>query len=274
MVKCLVSRIRLKRYCVHDKKHISILSKSMIQDIITFYRNPYACFQAGSGESIKERIVALRKMYFFCIYMAIMIGLIIVILDGILKNTYNISIYENLRKMRAEFRATNSRLDNFLKMCLITPFIEESLFRLPLLTKSRLLRWVVFFVLVQFFFPLPFQLEISFWWYNAILIFIFAGIIIFNDVSQSDSIPVFYPKNYNYLCWGSTIVFSLAHVANFAPLQLSIFYLYPIYVLPQFVHGIAQSYLAIRYNSILWPFLLHAAINSTSEIHKLLTDLF
>ncbi|MEO6687094.1 MAG: CPBP family intramembrane glutamic endopeptidase, partial [Dyadobacter sp.] len=104
--------------------------------------------------------------------------------------------------------------------------------------------------------------------------FIFAGIIIFKNISQRDSTPVFDPKNYNYLCWGSTIVFGLAHVANFAPLQVSIFYLYPLYVLPQFVHGIAQSYLAIRYNSILWSFLLHAAINSTSEIHTFLTYVF
>jgi hypothetical protein len=246
----------------------------MIQDIITFYRNPYACLNAGSRESIRERMVALRKTYFFCLYIAIMIVLIIAILDGILKNTCNISIYENLSKMRAEFRATNSRLDNFLKVCLIAPFIEESLFRLPLLTKSRLLRWVVFFVLVQYFFPLPFLLEISFWWYNAILILIFAGIIIFNNVSQRDSTPISNPKNYNYLCWGSTIVFALLHINNFVPLNWSFIYLYPVYVLPQFISGVALSFLAIRYNSIVWSFLLHAAINSTSEIHTFLTYVF
>ncbi|PWJ53385.1 CAAX prenyl protease-like protein [Dyadobacter jejuensis] len=246
----------------------------MIQDIITFYRNPYACFLAGSGESIKERIVALRKTYFFCLYIAVMIILVIAILDGILTNTCNISIYENLRKMRDEFSATNSRLSSFVQTCLIAPFIEESLFRLPLLTKSRLLRWVVFFVLVQYFFPLPFLLEVSFWWYNVILILIFAGIIILNNASESNSTPIFDPKKYNYLCWALTIAFALVHINNFAPLHLSVFYLYPIYLLPQFVYGVVLSYLAIRYNSIVWPFILHVAINSTAEVPKLLTYLF
>jgi membrane protease YdiL (CAAX protease family) len=253
--------------------HLKLKGVTMIQDIITFYRNPYACFLVGGRESIKERIVALRKSYFFCLYIAVMIILVIAILDGILKNTGNTSILENLRKIRDEFSAANSRLSSFVQTCLIIPFIEESLFRLPLLMKSSLLIWVIYFF-HSIFFLRYFQFEISFWWYYTILILIFAVIIVFNSVYAKDSTPILGAKNYNYLCWGLTIAFALVHINNFAPLNWSFIYLYPIYVLPQFVYGVVLSYLATRYNSIVWPFLLHAAINSTSEIHKLLTDLF
>ncbi|MCF0054164.1 CPBP family intramembrane glutamic endopeptidase [Dyadobacter sp. CY356] len=246
----------------------------MIQDIATFYRNPYACFQVGDRESIKERMVALRKTYFFSLYAAVMIILIIVIVDGVLKNTLNISIYENLHKLRDEFRKANSPVDSFLKVCLIGPFVEESIFRLPLLTRSLLSRCTIFFVFILYFFSELFHLEISFWLYNSILVLIFGGIIVFNRSSAKISTPILGAKNYNYLCWGLTVAFALLHIANFIPLNGTVFYLYPIYVLPQFVYGIIFSYLAIRYNSIVWSFLLHAAINSTSEVHKLLTDVF
>lgn len=246
----------------------------MIQNIINFYRNPYAYFSVGGRESIKERIVALRKSYFFCLYITLMIVLLIAIIDGILKNILNISIFENLQRMRNEFSATNSRVSSFVQMCLITPFIEESFFRLPLLVKSSSLIWVIFFVFIQSYIVGTLQLEIFFWWYYAILIFIFAVIMLFTSISAKRFEPVLEAKNYNYLCWGLTIAFALMHVANFAPLHMSVFYLYPIYVLPQFVHGVVLSFLAIRYNSIVWPFLLHAAINSTAEIHRLLNDIF
>jgi hypothetical protein len=196
----------------------------MIQDIIAFYRNPYACFLIGEGESIRKRIVALRKAYFLCLYIAVMIVLIIIVIEGILKNICNISIYENLHRMRNEFSATNSRASSFVQTCLIAPFIEESFFRLPLLVKSGVLIWVIFFVFVQFLFIEMFQFEMSLWWYYAIVIFIFAGIMVFNSMSAKRSAPVLVPKIYNYLCWGLTIAFALTHVGNFVPLHMSVFY--------------------------------------------------
>lgn len=224
-----------------DVYHLKLKGITMIQDIITFYRNPYACFQVGDRESIKERTIALRKTYFFCLYIAIMIIIIIIILDGILKNIYNISIYENLRKMRDEFRNTNTHIGHFIKLCVIAPFIEESLFRLPLLTRFSLLRWILFLVLIQYFFYWPFHLDIFFWEYYAILILIFVGIMVFNRIYAKSSVPILEPKKYNYLCWGLTLVFALVHIGNFAPLNWSFIYLYPIYVLPQFVYGVVFS---------------------------------
>ncbi|WP_409015057.1 type II CAAX prenyl endopeptidase Rce1 family protein [Dyadobacter sp. CY345] len=156
-------------------------------------------------------------------------------------------------------------------MCLIAPFIEECIFRLPLLTKSHLLKWVISFIFILYFFSGSFQLDVSFWWYYAVLIIIFGGIIIFKN---DDPQPIFGQKKYNYLCWILTISFAMLHVTNFLPLQGDVFYLYPLYVLPQFVRGAVQSYLTIKYKSILWPFFLHACINATSELSRLVTAAF
>ncbi|TDE12559.1 CPBP family glutamic-type intramembrane protease [Dyadobacter psychrotolerans] len=64
--------------------------------------------------------------------------------------------------------------------------------------------------------------------------------------------------------------FSLIHIGNFSPVNWYFIYLYPIYVFPQFISGVIFSYLAIRYNSIMLPFILHVIINTTPDIIRLL----
>ncbi|REA58620.1 hypothetical protein DSL64_19840 [Dyadobacter luteus] len=189
--------------------------------------------------------------------------------ESFLQSKYGISVYENLRRNGNEFRTNRSRAGTFFLTCLIAPFIEECTFRLPLLTKSHLLKWIIFVVFIQYFVYDIFQIDAYLWWYRAVLIILFGGIIIFNSNSTK---PILIRRKYNHLCWMLTISFALLHVVNFYPLNGAIFYLYPLYVLPQFVHGAVQSYLAIKYNSILWPLLLHVGINSTAELSRLITD--
>lgn len=246
----------------------------MIKSIITFYRNPYSHFNAGKNETIKERVILLKKAFILCLCSVFIIAVIIAVIEAILESQFNISIIENLHSTWKEFRASYSHLEVFLEVCIMGPFIEEVLFRLPMITKSTFLRLAIFLGWMNFLIPENFKLKIFSLSYGIILLVIFVGIIISKKITNENYQTIFQKKNYNYLCWGLTIAFAVVHISNYVPLNWSVIYLYPFYVLPQFVSGVVFSYLAIRYNSILWPFLLHAAINSTSEIHKLLTDLF
>ncbi|MCF2444701.1 CPBP family intramembrane metalloprotease [Dyadobacter sp. CY345] len=248
---------------------------SMLKNILTFYRNPYAGFNTGKTESIRERLILLKKAFVFCLCSCIVIVLcIIIVIEEILKSKFNISIIENLHNTWNEFRAWNSPLDTFLKVSIIGPFSEEVLFRLPLITKSTFLRLAIFFGWVDFLFPELFNFKYLSWSYGIVLLIILAGILVSEKISDQNFQTIFQKKSYNYMSWVLMVAFGLVHIYNFTPLNWSFIYLYPFYVLPQFVSGIVFSYLAIRFNSLLWPFLLHASINSASQIHRLVTELF
>jgi len=247
----------------------------MLKNILTFYRNPYADFNTGKNETIKERLTLFKKAFVFgfCSCFIIVVFKLMVI-EEILQSKFNISISEDLHNTWKEFEARNSPLDAFLKISIIAPFSEEILFRLPLITKSPFLRLAIFLGWVDFLFPELCNFKFLSWSYGIILLIILVGILVSEKITDQNYQTIFQRKNYNYMCWGLTIAFGLVHIYNYTPLNWSFVYLYPFYVLPQFVYGVVLSYLAIRYNSLLWPFLLHLTINSTSQIHKFLTDLF
>lgn len=246
----------------------------MIKDVIVFYRNPYSYFDNGKAETMHEKLILFRNAFIFCLSSAFIIVLILTFLEIALKSTFDISIATNLFKNKDGFRARNDHWEAFLKTSVLGPFEEEFIFRLILVTKSPFLRFLILLGWVEYFTSEFLPLRFFSLYYNAILLIILLAIITSKKISDQDFPTIFKKESYNYLCWGLTLAFALVHISNFAPLNWSFIYLYPVYVLPQFVYGVVFSYVAIRYNSIVWPFLLHAAINSTSEIHRLLSDIF
>jgi hypothetical protein len=169
--------------------------------------------------------------------------------------------------------ASRSEMQTLLRICVFGPFIEECLFRLPLITKSLPLKVLLFVLLIEDLLPSQYQLDIPFVWYSILLLIIFGAVIVSNYILKRQCSGIKTDRKYNYHCWFLTIVFGLVHIYNFTPLHLPFIYLYPIYVLPQFLYGIVFSYIAVRYNAMILPLLLHVFINSTGNIHKMLTYL-
>lgn len=245
----------------------------MIKDIILFYRNPYSYLNKGQSDSVKERMNLMKDAFMACIGSTLALVILITIIEIILRYYFNTSIARNLNQNRNEFRSANScGWVSFMKICLIGPFNEEFLFRLLLVTKSKIWNVVIFLILIGYLISNLFYLQIPFLWYHVMIMLIFAAVLISNRIYHSNYQPIFERKNYNYLCWLLILGFGMMHLGNFVPLSWSVFYLYPVYVLPQYIYGIVFSYLAIRYNSMIWPFLLHAGINSMAEIYKFLND--
>lgn len=244
----------------------------MIREILFFLYNPQYNFGSGVIKSFKGRMLLFFNLLALCIVSTFSILMLLsLFVEPLVKSELNFSIFDSLTNNRNEFRARNSHWETFIKICLLGPFEEEVLFRLPLITKSLFLRIIIIFGWVDYAFPGFFSLSFFSLWYN-IIFFITVGALIIIDFktnSSAYSLP-FGNKNYNYICWGAILVFAGVHINNFVPLNESVFYLYPFYVLPQFIYGVVFSYVAIRYKSFVWPFLLHVAINSTAEIPKLL----
>jgi len=242
-----------------------------IKTIFLFYRNPYSYLNKGLRDSVKERVILMRDAFAMCISSTLAIVLLITVIEMILKYGFNTSIAKNLNQNRNEFKSANpSGWVSFIKICLLGPFNEEFLFRLLLITKSQIWNVIIFLILIGYLILNLFHLQISFLWYHVTIVLIFVAVLIGNGIDHSNYQPIFEKKNYNYLCWVLILGFGMIHLGNFVPLNWSVFYLYPVYILPQFMYGIVFSYLAIRYNSMIWPFLLHAGINSMAEIYKFL----
>ncbi|WP_025765276.1 CPBP family glutamic-type intramembrane protease [Dyadobacter tibetensis] len=246
----------------------------MIQEIFEFFKKPYSFYSIGENQRLKERIFSLKNAYFFCLCSTFIIVLIIAGIEMFLRSKFGFSISKNLTNGRKEFLVSNSPFIGFLKLCIIGPLNEEIMFRLPLITKNKFLRYIIFAIILEYIFPQFFQLHISFLQYN-IALFVILAIILFSNSRYKGQTYFFQSdKRSNYLCWILIIVFSLIHLGNFTPIYWSYLYIYPIYILPQFMYGIVFSFFAIKYNSFFLPFFLHVTINVTPEIFKWFSDLF
>ena len=237
----------------------------MIQEINSFLLNPQLFAKNNVKADISSKIKTLFKVYLICMVMLALSTIPIGIIEVILKNTINFSIYENLKNNQLNFRSYWAD-SAWLITVILGPISEEIVFRLPL-TANR---------------P-PFALSIGF------ALFYFTGDIIdidsFSSTRITASLLVFFLLHlfltnkvfiwlrlnlYNFLCWGSIISFSWVHIGNFAPLNWNIIYLYPIYVLPQLFSGIGLSFLMVKYQNIIWPLLLHIIINGVPALLRTL----
>jgi len=244
----------------------------MIKYFFSFLSDPYSCLATGQSETIREKFVLLRKIYLIAFCTSIVVILLTHFIDLSLQQRPGVSVYQNLVNNRNDFRQANSALNVFLKMNLIGPLNEELLYRSLLISEPYFLRFGILFVFIEYFIPAVFQFSISSYWYSLFLILCFGGVMIFEKCSTKGD-PVFKGKTYNYFVWSSTLAFAISHLSNFFPLNGSVILLFPILVFPQLIYGIALSYVAVRYNSIVWPFLLHVAINLTPEIPRWLNVL-
>lgn len=244
-------------------------------DIFSFLRSPSSFFDVGKNETIGRKLLLFKNAFILCFLGSFTLFLFITVpIDSVLKSRFHISLIEDFQEHHKNFLASNSEMLVLIKTCALGPFVEECLFRLPLLTKSLKLRILLLLLLFEDLLPNRFQLDISIFWYSFILLIIFGSVQFSNNIAEENYPNINKKKSYNYMSWVLTVAFGLVHIYNFTPLNWSFIYLYPFYVLPQLVYGVVFSYLAIRNNSLLWPLLLHAFINSTSQIHKLLTELF
>lgn len=152
----------------------------------------------------------------------------------------------------------------FILTCLVIPFIEEITFRLWLNFKPislavtgslifyKTIKWKIF--------------EFNFYSIkDYILIFstFIIGYLIFKTLKNPNILAKlnFLRDNYfKYFFYGNIVLFGLLHISNFKPLDFSIIYIYPFYVLPQLISAIFLGVIRIKYG-FGWGVLLHVILN-------------
>ncbi|WP_460637705.1 CPBP family glutamic-type intramembrane protease [Larkinella harenae] len=145
-------------------------------------------------------------------------------------------------------------------MCIGGPFIEEVCFRL-LLSLSKIHVGTSLAVLFYYFSGPTWTLDS----YSYLIIRLFIYIVIFSICYNFWNI-YWVSKLFKYkLLIISAILFGLIHVMNFYPLQYSVLYLYPFYVIPQMSVGVMLGVLRVKFGFI-WGVIFHIIVNVSSSL--------
>lgn len=244
----------------------------MIKTLFKFFGNPYSFLGTSQGEKVRERLDFVKKAILFSIGSSLAILMMIAFtIEMPLRNFLNISLFEARTHNMQTFRESLGPTREVLNTCLAAPFFEEGVFRFILIAKSRCLQIISVLLILDAITSFH-SFFISHFQYDVIVLPVLFMLFCYNIFLTRSDEMVLQKEYYNYACWFSIIIFGLVHIGNFTPIDFSVLFLYPFYVLPQMVYGVVLSYAAVKYKSIILPFLIHAGINSSTEVLSFLTS--
>ena len=234
----------------------------MFQEIWSFLLNPSSLRDNEVKESTRHKFQKLFKVYLFCMASLVVSAVLIGIVDVILGEFLHYSIAKKIQANQLEFRTYWGK-SAWLITVLLAPVSEEIVFRLPLSTNKK---WFILSIsLFVFYFLGDNIIDFQSFSFTRIAVSTLTYLSLY--VFLTDRLFNWFITNgFNVFCWGLIILFSWVHIGNFAPINWSIIYLYPIYVLPQLFYGIGASFLMVKYKNLLWPLMLHVLINGVATL--------
>lgn len=198
-------------------------------------------------QRIKYFILSFVLYFFFAIISVIIIHL----------TDYFITDILNQPSISEAFALSRKRIDKYslFTIIIITPFIEELLFRLPLvINKINISVFIGTLFFITIYKTSLFQLSINF-----ILTFFFFFMVLF-FYNKFNVYIKFINNNIKLVIIMSILFFGLIHILNLDNINIKIIPLYVIYILPQIFMGYFITNLRIKLGFI-WGVLLHALIN-------------
>jgi membrane protease YdiL (CAAX protease family) len=146
-------------------------------------------------------------------------------------------------------------------ICLIGPVFEEVIFRFGLSFKKRHVLISVFIALTYFtagfiHFKYP-QIKILLVIAEAIITWTLMIVFV-----ENNDLVITNKRKVVYIIISSCL-FGLIHVFNYRPIDTHILWIYPFFVIPQFIMGWGITYIRLK-NGFIWGILFHCLINSVS----------
>lgn len=148
------------------------------------------------------------------------------------------------------------------------PICEELAFRLVLIPKSRNIFLGIFslmYLLLEILTPLNYS-EIF-----VILSIVFIIYILYCEKLSKYLLNFVLSLQKERLLVVSSLCFGIIHIVNFKPINLTLIYLYPIYILPQICLGFVLGTLRLR-NGFIWAVILHILINSSVNWYNIFSS--
>ena len=226
-----------------------------------FIQNPVAPNISGAIESFTKRIFTVLKIYIFTFLLAAIAGAIAVLLNNILISVFSLKSLNTTNSKN--FEAVVSRFGHFkvFYVALFVPALEELIFRLPLRVKASFISFSFGMLLYPIFgFSYThFDVNSSRAYLAVIHFFVLIPLIFYWFLKKIDIVSAI-NRNYRIYFYLISSLFALVHISNFKPLNYNLIYLYPIYVLPQFVVAISLGYIRNKCG-LQYSLLLHSLIN-------------
>jgi len=195
-----------------------------LKDFTKFLKNPVE--QQDTNQSFQQK----RKVFFLLLLLNFLVAGIVSVVALIVEEFgINLTETNDVMKMMEQFPVWIILLFGVI----ILPFIEELIFRLPLISRYDL---------------------------STRLIILCAAITgRRNKLKVTISLRRFWRKHYGKIFYLFAILFGLVHVTNYE-ISLTILLFAPLLIASQFVGGLIMGYLRVRYNFTL-GFIFHAVFN-------------
>ncbi|MFT3945876.1 MAG: CPBP family glutamic-type intramembrane protease [Agriterribacter sp.] len=215
---------------------------------------------------MKKKIYSLFKALIIILLATTLTALIVSITERILHQFGYDSIKNKLAANKAYINEATI-VKQILIAVIIAPFVEEIIFRLPLNFEKRSIALSISLMVYRYSGDGLFTFStdpIHNWLRFLLTISAYILTVCFLNSNYLKNLKNKKQKKVYYI---SAIAFGLIHISNFTPIQWSVFFVYPIYVLPQVIMGLLLANFRLRYG-FLWGLLLHACLNGISVILK------
>ena len=226
-----------------------------------FIQNPEPPNISAQFISVTTKLLTVLKIYLFTLLLAAIAATITGLFDKILVSFFSIKSLTTTHA--SNFKAVADRFGNFkvFYVALFVPALEELIFRLPLQAKP----FFISFSFGMLLYPIAGFSYIHFDVYAlrpylGVVVFLILIPVVVGWVLKKINITGIINKNYRVYFYILSSLFALVHISNFKPLNYNLIYLYPLYVLPQFVMGVSLGYLRNKCG-LQYSLLLHSLIN-------------
>jgi len=214
--------------------------------IIEFLVNPNPNEERNNSliKKIKELFLVL---IFFFLFISI-VGFFEAFIEIFVEKYHNISIRELI--IADDYNFTKDEFSLFI--LLLFPFLEEIAFRFSLVLKKN------YIIISLIGFSLLFLFNSKIILFTLILLCFI--LYIFRNKWENNLIKFLY-SNYKIYYYTSALIFSGLHITNFINIiPKELYYLSPIYVLPQFIFGLFAGYIRIK-NGFIFAIIFHFIFN-------------
>ena len=232
----------------------------MLKDYFLFLQNPSFPSYNLQIKRIPPNILTVIKTYLITLGFVLIAAIISVLCDRFLVSFF---LGKSLITSGKNFNILYQKFGHlkFFYVVLFVPAIEELIIRLPLKVKTSFIAFsfsMLVFPLVGFNYT-NFDFHSLHYFFGVLIILIFLPICL-NWVFKKINIINFINRNYKFYFYLLATLFALAHISNFKPINYHYFFVYPIFVLPQFVMGVSLGYVRNKCG-LPYSLLLHALIN-------------
>lgn len=229
----------------------------MIANILEFLQSPHVnrLNSRSIGGNLKRTVMVFGIYQVSAIILILVLGLIDSI---IIVKIFDHSILEQLKMNNRDIIKDFGKY-SFFFVVLLGPFFEEIIFRLPL----RLERFGIGLSVGLICYRLSVDHLLEFastdiYAYTKLALSIIVVLVITRFLP--DSWLTIIRKNYFYFFYLASLAFALVHLSNFSYYNNTVFFFYPLFIMPQFLMALFIGYVRMEYG-FAYGVTLHSLIN-------------